>query len=487
MKPLILSLVLLAQGKPAEPPGRAPDAVVHVKSVFADGPSVLLTVKVFSGNLRVEAGEATVFVKPETQVFYADLLRAERRPAPELFAQVWLKESGSDTALAIRFSKSREIAMAPPKAPPPAPVVKAPEPKPAPATPASKPVVPAPTVAKPSAPNTPPVSPVAGPIAPPAAASAGREIAFEIEQFTRLENVDVKDLPGASGGKAVLFSKPGGKARLYPRLPKGKYELRLSMQGRATNHDAVTVNVAGQQFRYTQDQWGKVADGRVKDVPRAFVEIPAEGEQRIALDFAETDVYVDRLVLVPVLPAGWTPDAEGFIRHWIVLASIPFKEGKNGAAELETRQVEEESALKPRDGQKAKVRGRELAWKRYESPDWFVDFNLFHGWKENRAEDVIAYAVCYVTADEEMKGLDLRVGSNDQAKVYVNGKEAVKHDQTRTLVADSDVARGVSLRKGENVVVLKVVNEKNAWQACLRFAHPDGRPVRNVRVTFPTP
>jgi hypothetical protein len=326
---------------------------------------------------------------------------------------------------------------------------------------------------------------VAGPIAPPSATPAGRELAFELEHFTRLENVDVKELPFASGGKAVLFSKPGGKARLYPKLPKGRYEVRLSMQGRTPQHDEILVTVGGQQFRFTQDQSDKVADGKVKDVPRVIVEFPAEGEQRIAFDFVETDVYVDRLVLAPVAAPGWTPDAEGFIRHWLVLASIPFKEGRNGAAELETRQVEDEAALRPRDGQKAKVRGRELAWKRYESPDWFVDFNLFHGWKENRAEDVIAYAVCYVTADEEMKGLDLRVGSNDQAKVYVNGKEAVKHDKTRTLVADSDVSRGVSLKKGENVVVLKVVNEKNAWQACLRFAHPDGRPVRNVRVTFP--
>jgi uncharacterized Zn ribbon protein len=92
---------------------------------------------------------------------------------------------------------------------------------------------------------------------------------------------------------------------------------------------------------------------------------------------------------------------------------------------------------------------------------------------------VAGYAVAYINADDEMK-VRLSVGSNDQCKVWVNGKLIVKFTETRTLDKDTD-SGGVTLAKGQNVLVFKVINEKNNWQGAARFLQ-NGAPVKNITV-----
>ena len=50
----------------------------------------------------------------------------------------------------------------------------------------------------------------------------------------------------------------------------------------------------------------------------------------------------------------------------------------------------------------------------------------------------------------------------------VNGKEVFKFDGERTLEKDTD-RMPVTLVKGQNVLVLKIGNVVNNWQACARF------------------
>jgi len=72
------------------------------------------------------------------------------------------------------------------------------------------------------------------------------------------------------------------------------------------------------------------------------------------------------------------------------------------------------------------------------------------------------------------------LGTNDQGKVWLNGKEVFKFAETRVLEKDANRV-DVTLMKGQNVLVLKVVNEVNNWQACARFLK-DGKPVTGLRV-----
>jgi hypothetical protein len=173
-----------------------------------------------------------------------------------------------------------------------------------------------------------------------------------------------------------------------------------------------------------------------------------------------------------------SPDAEGFIRTWVVLAPIPI-EGESGAAEIDRDFLNGEAAIRPRAGDKAKAGGRELAWQAHETSEYFIDFLQSFG--KARGEYVAGYAVAYIVADAEMK-VTLALSTNDQGKAWLNGKEVFKFADTRVLEKDTDRA-DVTLARGQNVLVLKVINEVNNWQACARFLK-DGVAVKNIRTAI---
>ena len=85
---------------------------------------------------------------------------------------------------------------------------------------------------------------------------------------------------------------------------------------------------------------------------------------------------------------------------------------------------------------------------------------------------------------QAMSGLKLQMGSNDQGKVYLNGAQLLVFDKTRALAKDQNTANDVQLRKGENLLVFKVVNEKGAWQGCIRFTDRNNQPVRNLQISL---
>ena len=74
----------------------------------------------------------------------------------------------------------------------------------------------------------------------------------------------------------------------------------------------------------------------------------------------------------------------------------------------------------------------------------------------------------------------LALSSNDQGKAWLNGKQVFKFAETRTLEKDTDKVE-VALVKGQNVLVLKVVNEVNNWQGCARFLK-DGAPLTGIKI-----
>jgi hypothetical protein len=168
-------------------------------------------------------------------------------------------------------------------------------------------------------------------------------------------------------------------------------------------------------------------------------------------------------------------DGEGFVQHWLVLAAIPLKDGEDGAAGLGRDAIADEAKLHPKAGDKVKAGDKELAWKAYESKDHMVDFNGHLG---AQTEDSIGYAVTYITSPADMT-VKMKTGSDDQCKVWINGKEVLKVTDARPLEKDQDTTE-VTLKKGVNVLVAKVVNEKVDWSFCVRFVDKDDKPVTTV-------
>lgn len=174
-------------------------------------------------------------------------------------------------------------------------------------------------------------------------------------------------------------------------------------------------------------------------------------------------------------------DNEGFIRYWLILAPLPSEKEMAGGAEVVADRLRGEANLHPRAEEKVSYRGKEYAWKRYKSPEFFIDFKKFV--EGQKSDDALAYAVAYVYCDEPLRDLKVLVGSNDQCRVYLNGASVLMVEKSRTLERDQSIANGLSLRKGENVVILKVANERNQWQGCLRFMDKNGTPIRHLQVS----
>ena len=172
-----------------------------------------------------------------------------------------------------------------------------------------------------------------------------------------------------------------------------------------------------------------------------------------------------------------SPDAEGFIRSWLVLAPIAI-DGESGAVEIDRDFLKGEATIAPKAGDKITVGGQDLAWQTHQAPDYFIDFLQSFG--KARGEYVAGYAVAYVIADEETKAT-LALSTNDQGKAWLNGTPVFKFADTRTLEKDSDRTE-VTLLKGQNILVLKVINEVNNWQGCARFLK-DGVPLTNLQIS----
>ena len=189
-------------------------------------------------------------------------------------------------------------------------------------------------------------------------------------------------------------------------------------------------------------------------------------------------IAVLSLFVVPALADDASGvDDEGFIQRWLVLAPIPLAENQSGAEGLDKEQLKDEAKIKAKAGDKVKVGDKELVWKEHVAKEFLLDFNGILG---AQTEDSVAYAVTYIVAPEELKGLKMKTGSDDQVKVFLNGKEVFKHAEPRPLEKDEDTTE-VTLQKGVNVLVAKVVNEKVDWSFCVRFLDKDDKVLKGLK------
>src|SRR3954469_1681248 len=188
------------------------------------------------------------------------------------------------------------------------------------------------------------------------------------------------------------------------------------------------------------------------------------------------------LMLVPSnvsRAADYSPDDEGFIRNWLMLAPIKLAQENNGAEEIDKQQIKDEGKIQPKEGEKTKAGDAELTWKAIKAAEAFFDVNEILG---SPTENAAGYFVPYINVPAEKKDVTLLMGSNDEGKVYLNGKEVVKFDGSRTFEKDTDKAEGLTLKKGINTIVFKVINENNNWQGAIRFTTKDGTAIKDFKV-----
>lgn len=205
--------------------------------------------------------------------------------------------------------------------------------------------------------------------------------------------------------------------------------------------------------------------------PEAFKKEPAK--------FA-ANIKADAPVPAPVAAAEpGKLDAEGYIRDWLVLAPVPLNSGASPASELDRDLFPNEAGAKPKPGDKVNVAGKDLEWKKARAAEYFFDVNAIVGAPTPVGA---AYAVAYIESPAAKPDVQVWMASNDQGKVWLNGKEVVKRIAAGALEKDSNKAPAQTLNAGVNVLVFKVINENNNWQGAIRLVDKDGKAIGDVKV-----
>ncbi len=105
----------------------------------------------------------------------------------------------------------------------------------------------------------------------------------------------------------------------------------------------------------------------------------------------------------------------------------------------------------------------------------FVDFKKVF----TPAEEVCAYALCYVASDAE-RPAQLRVGTNDAGKVWLGGTLVYDYPVEGTAYLDRDIIP-VIIPKGVTPLLVKVTNNKLNWGFVLRITDEKGKTLPNLR------
>jgi hypothetical protein len=172
------------------------------------------------------------------------------------------------------------------------------------------------------------------------------------------------------------------------------------------------------------------------------------------------------------------PDSDGYILHWLILAPIALAEGETGSEAIFKEQIKDEATLRPRAGDKLTIGGKELTWKNITAATNYFDFAAS---VNTLGEKEAGYAVTYIECETENPDVIMAVASNDQGRIYFNGVDIYVWSEPRGLVLDSEKGR-VTLKKGINVIVFKIINEQGNWHGAMRFLDKSGAPLKNLKI-----
>ena len=116
---------------------------------------------------------------------------------------------------------------------------------------------------------------------------------------------------------------------------------------------------------------------------------------------------------------------------------------------------------------------KKVKWEKRQDDtlDGFIDLDRIFG----GVDWVIAYAYTIINSPEERQ-VQLRIGSDDQIKVWLNGESVFRFSQDRSAILDQDIIP-VELKAGENRILVKCCEEGTNWGFYVRLTDMDGSPL----------
>jgi hypothetical protein len=182
------------------------------------------------------------------------------------------------------------------------------------------------------------------------------------------------------------------------------------------------------------------------------------------------------------------PDAEGFLRRWLVLEPIPVPGQLTDSAVravVTTQHFPGQLTTIPRHGDTVKVGDAELTWHAVDTTNYNVNLYHFAYALKKPTSNVLFWAVTVVNVPRDLTGVRLAIGSNAASIWWVNGEEVIGLYNDRQAVIDDGVSNRLTLKRGPNVIRAAIINAGGATDFCARLLDADDRPIKTVTVELP--
>ncbi len=167
---------------------------------------------------------------------------------------------------------------------------------------------------------------------------------------------------------------------------------------------------------------------------------------------------------------GYSPDSQGFIRDWLLV-------GGYSGCNIDHDYLGGESTILPWAG---KLDNGKRWWKHHDS-NTRIDFNSLLS--PNQYATGYAFAYLYNEEDRDVK---MKVGSDDEVKIYLNGNMVHCYPHPRGTSGVQDTV-DVHLNQGWNTVLAKVCEHSGGWALYFQFVNMTGHPVTDLNIALAKP
>ncbi len=166
-------------------------------------------------------------------------------------------------------------------------------------------------------------------------------------------------------------------------------------------------------------------------------------------------------------------DEQGFLRNWLILGVFSNDKDKG----FDVDYLKTEAAADPVSGEAV----GKPKWAAYSSPESKIDFfGVGHLNIKKPKDYVVAYAYCVVQVSEQI-AVEVRLGSDDGAMLWIDGALIGKVHRPRALKIDED-RYAVPLSPGLHRILLKVEQHSKDFGFALRILSADGRPIPSLKI-----
>jgi len=116
---------------------------------------------------------------------------------------------------------------------------------------------------------------------------------------------------------------------------------------------------------------------------------------------------------------------------------------------------------------------KELKWKKLKVEAVPAKIDLTKHFDPHDNVAAYGYAEFESPADRE---INLRIGTDDGCRVWLNGKEVHANNASRGFTLDHDTV-ATTLKKGKNTILIKVIQGGGDWAMCVRVADRENKPI----------